>query len=350
MTGYGKAHQLDKCFTIFAAFKDKYGTLSAISYNILMGCCLMNRRPDRAIELMDQMKAEGVQPLSYLGWDVATEGISRINRLEKSWDSVQKQPASGIPAYCDLIQLCVECNRPDLVQRIIDITQQSETLNWQAVERQLSESTAARIKEWISQRRIHTNAKSTEESDQRSAQQQKPNGAQEVTQSGEHETKGEAKGLLDSVIGTVTAATEKTLGAVGELKDSLVDKAKELVGEKTLDAVGAVKDSILDKAKGIVEGMSSIGTPSEAKKESATPETETTSGKAETKTDVAAESGSEKPEKPETEQGVWEVKPEKTGEAKSGSEGASEHEAGGSKSGGEAHDGVESPSKENVKL
>jgi len=157
MTGYGKAKQLDKCFDIFAAFKRKYGSLSAVAYNVLMGCCLMNKRPDKAIELMDKMKAEGVQPLSYLGWDIATEGISRMNKLEQSWDNLHKEP-SGIPAYCDLVQLCIECNRPDLVQRVIAITQQSDTLKWEDVERELPEKATEKLKEWEKEEKISIRA------------------------------------------------------------------------------------------------------------------------------------------------------------------------------------------------
>lgn len=171
MTGYGKARQLDRCVDIFNAFKRKYGSLSAVAYNTLMGCCLMNKRPDRAIELMDKMKAEGVQPLSYLGWDVASEGITRMNRLEQSWDTVQKQP-SGIPAYCDLIQLCIECNRPDLVQRVINITHQSDTLKWQDVEHELPEKAKEKLKEWEKEEKLSMTA--TVEMDNLAAELNKP--------------------------------------------------------------------------------------------------------------------------------------------------------------------------------
>lgn len=44
------------------------------------------------------MKEKGVQPLSNLGWEEATEGIRDINELEQSWDTVQKQP-EGVSSY-----------------------------------------------------------------------------------------------------------------------------------------------------------------------------------------------------------------------------------------------------------
>ena len=42
---------------IFNAFKGKYDTLSAVAYNIMIGCCLSNKRPDLAMQLLDGIYA-----------------------------------------------------------------------------------------------------------------------------------------------------------------------------------------------------------------------------------------------------------------------------------------------------
>lgn len=99
MNGFGKTKNLEKCFEVFSAFKEKLGTMSPVSYNMLMSCCIMNRRPDRAVQMMEDMQRSGVQPLSFLGWNVASAAISKINKLESSFDIAKK---GGIEAYLNV--------------------------------------------------------------------------------------------------------------------------------------------------------------------------------------------------------------------------------------------------------
>eukprot|EP00026_Physarum_polycephalum_P003168 Phypoly_transcript_03178.p1 GENE.Phypoly_transcript_03178~~Phypoly_transcript_03178.p1 ORF type:complete len:846 (+),score=108.32 Phypoly_transcript_03178:355-2538(+) len=148
MQAYGSAMRLDHCFEIFKAFSDKYGTLSAVAYNILIGCCLNNKDPDKAVKLLDEMSEKGVQPLSTVGWDAATEGIKDINILEQAWDNVQKNPEL-VSYHVVLIKQSIKCNRPDLVQRDINLMHESQKVKWSDIEQQLSSEERSVLDIWV---------------------------------------------------------------------------------------------------------------------------------------------------------------------------------------------------------
>jgi len=95
----------------------------------------MNRRPDRAVQLMEEMQRSGVQPITFSGWDRAAEGIARINKLEQQFDIIKKD-SSGIAAYGELMKVCVECGRRDLVVKVTQMMQQAN-VKWEEVHEQL---------------------------------------------------------------------------------------------------------------------------------------------------------------------------------------------------------------------
>jgi len=133
MNGFGRAKNLEKCFEIFSAFKAKLGNMSPVSYNMLMSCCIMNRRPDRAVQIMEEMQKSGVQPVSFLGWNVATAAVTRISKLEASFDIAKK---GGIESFCELLKVCVDCGRKDLVLVAAGMMKQAN-VPWDAVQQQL---------------------------------------------------------------------------------------------------------------------------------------------------------------------------------------------------------------------
>jgi len=124
MDGFGRARDLDKCFEIFDAFKEKK-KMGTISYNILMSCCMMCRRPDLAVEQLDKMQKETKQPINFLGWNIASDGIEKMNKLEQDFDILQKD-RTGIGAYGELMKTCVECGRKDLVTKVTEMMKESQ--------------------------------------------------------------------------------------------------------------------------------------------------------------------------------------------------------------------------------
>lgn len=135
MNGFGRARELNKCFEVFEAFRVKLNKMSAISYNVLMSCCMMNKRPDKAVQLLEDMRASGVQPISFLGWNIATEGITMMNKIEQSFDLIKKDK-TGIAAYTELLKVCVECGRKDLVVKATEYMQ-AANVAWEDVKAQL---------------------------------------------------------------------------------------------------------------------------------------------------------------------------------------------------------------------
>jgi pentatricopeptide repeat protein len=134
MNGYSRTKSLDRCFETFASFKDRLQNMSAVSYNTLISCCISHKKPDRAVQVLADMHAAGVQPLNTAGWDVAEGGINMFNKMEQGMDLVKK--TSGITACSDLLRLCAECNRRDLVLAAAAYMR-SAHVPWSAIREQL---------------------------------------------------------------------------------------------------------------------------------------------------------------------------------------------------------------------
>lgn len=62
--------------------------------------------------------------------------------------------------YVDLVKLSVKCNRPDLVQRVVNMTHQGDTLKWSDVEAKLNPTEQDVIAAWV-----HDNRMSYKETD-----------------------------------------------------------------------------------------------------------------------------------------------------------------------------------------
>src|SRR5262249_7935052 len=62
--------------------------------------------------------------------------------------------------YTELIKLCIDCKRPDLVQRVINLTHQTDNdnaLKWEEVEKTLSPHEISKIKEWVDSEQLTMN-------------------------------------------------------------------------------------------------------------------------------------------------------------------------------------------------
>jgi len=148
INGYGRAHDLQKCVEVFEAFQQKFGKLTAVSYNMIIEAFLVNQQPQNAFKWLEQMRKDDVQPLSHFGWQTASSAIVRMSNLEKSFENVQQNP-TVLDSVQELVVQCVECNRPDLAQHTNQMIQQSNTLKWADIEAKLSESGRAVVQEWV---------------------------------------------------------------------------------------------------------------------------------------------------------------------------------------------------------